>query len=277
MDGLTLALFVSAPFVVLLGAIALFPGLCRRWGLLRHNYRGKLVPRGYGAIWLTFSAVLYAELAWLADESSRPVVLAFLLSAVGFGLLGLIDDVWGSDEAKGLRGHLQSLRRGRVTTGSVKALGGLAVALVATDLLEPGWGSLIGGMLVALMANAINLLDVRPGRAVSVFLVLSVVTVVYLLQTHQSLVAAMLGFLMAAALLMRRHDASGQAMMGDVGSNLLGGVLGVSVVAGCPVWLEGVVLALLIALHVAAERISLSQWIEANEWARRIDRMTGVR
>ncbi|MDW8104789.1 MAG: hypothetical protein RMK92_07215 [Armatimonadota bacterium] len=279
MDGrmIGIVLFVAAPFVVLLGGIALFPRFSRRWGWLRPNYRGRLVPTSYGVIWWGFCTVLYAELAWAAEEQMRPLPIAFLLSALGFGLLGLVDDLWGSGEVKGLRGHLRALSQGRVTTGLLKAVGGGAVAIAVAFLLQTGWTILMSALLIALTANAMNLLDMRPGRAVSVFLVLSVVVVVYLLRTEQALTAALLGFLMAAALLMRRYDAAGEAMMGDVGSNLLGGVLGVALVAGLPLWAQAAVLALLIALHIAAERVSLSQWIENTPWAQQLDRMTGVR
>lgn len=272
-----IVLFVSAPFVVLLGGIASFPVLCRRWGWLKPNYRGKVVPSGYGVIWWAFCIVLYAELAWVSSEETRPLSLAFLVASFGFGLMGLLDDLWGSPEAKGLRGHLRALRQGKITTGLGKALGGVGVAFAAAYLFRTGWRMLIGTLIIALMANAINLLDMRPGRAVTVFLMLSVAVVGYLLQIGQTLTAAMLGFLMAAALLLRRRDSAGEAMMGDVGSNLLGGVLGVSVVAGVPLLGQGVILALLVALHVVAERISLSQWIDRVPWARRLDRMTGVR
>lgn len=272
-----IALFVCAPFVVLLGGIAVFPALCRRWGWLKPNYRGRIVLSSYGIIWWTFCTVLYAELAWVAAPETRSLSLAFLGASFGFGLLGLIDDLWGSAEAKGVRGHLRALRRGRVTTGLSKAIGGLVVAFVVAHLLQPGWDAVLGALLVALMANAMNLLDMRPGRAVSVFIVLSVVMVIYLLGTGQTLTSAFLGFIMAAALLLRRRDSAGEAMMGDVGSNLLGGVLGVAVVAGVSLWGQGVVLILLIALHIVAERISLSQCIDRVPWAQRLDRMTGVR
>lgn len=279
MDGRLIAvlLFVTAPFVVLLGGIATFPRLCRRWNWLKVNYRGKVVPCSYGVIWWAFCSVLYAELTWAAAAETRPLSMAFLLSAFGFGLLGLADDLWGSTEFKGLRGHLRALRQGKMTTGLLKAVGGLALAMVTAFQLQTGWAVLVGGLLIALMANAMNLLDMRPGRAVSVFLVLSVVVVIYLLRTEQAFTAALLGFLMAAALLLRRRDAAGEAMMGDVGSNLLGGVLGVSLVAGLPPWAQAIVLFLLATLHLAAERVSLSQWIENTPWARQLDRMTGVR
>lgn len=279
MDGRLIAiiLFIAAPFVVLLGGIASFPTLCHRWNWLKANYRGRVVPCSYGVIWWAFCSVLYAELAWAAAPETRSLSLAFLISAFGFGLLGLIDDLWGSAEVKGLRGHLRSLRHGKLTTGLLKAVGGLTVAMVTASMLHTGWAMLLSGLLIALMANAMNLLDMRPGRAVSVFLALSVVVVIYLLRTEQALTAALLGFLMAAALLLRRRDAAGEAMMGDVGSNLLGGVLGVSLATGLPLWAQSVVLVLLMILHITAERISLSQWIESTPWARQLDRMTGVR
>jgi UDP-GlcNAc:undecaprenyl-phosphate GlcNAc-1-phosphate transferase len=270
-------LFVVTPFIVLLGGIALFPHLCRRWGWFKTNYRGVSIPCGYGVIWWAFGTVLYAELAWVAAPETRALSLAFLCATFGFGLVGLIDDLWGSAEVKGLRGHLRALRQGKVTTGVLKAVGGLAIATVIAWLLQDGWERVLGALLIALMANGMNLFDMRPGRAVSVFLVLAVAVVVYLLRTGQSLTAAMLGFMMAAALLMRRRDAAGEAMMGDVGSNLLGGVLGVSLVAGLPLWAQGVIVLMLVALHIAAERVSLSRWIEQNPWARQLDQWTGVR
>jgi len=274
---IAIILFVGAPFVVLLGGIAVFPKLCRRWNWLKANYRGEVVPCSYGVIWWAFCSVLYAELAWTADSETRALSVAFLLAAFGFGLLGLIDDLWGGTEFRGLRGHLRALRQGKVTTGLLKAAGGLALAMAIASLLQTGWAVLPAGLLIALMANAMNRLDMPPGRAASVFLVPSVAAAVYLSRSEQALTAALLGFLMAAALLLRRRDAAGEAMMGDVGSNLLGGVLGVSLVAGLPLWTEATVLLLLAALHVAAERVSLSQWIENTPWAHQIDRWMGVR
>lgn len=104
MDGrvMGIVLFVAAPFVVLLGGIALFPRLSRRWGWVRPNYRGKPVPSSYGVIWWAFCTVLYAGFTWAAAEEVRPLALAFLMATLGFGALGLIDDLWGSGEVKGV-------------------------------------------------------------------------------------------------------------------------------------------------------------------------------
>lgn len=270
-------LFVATPFVVLFGMIALFPWLSQRLGWIKPNYRGRKIPCGHGVVWWSFCTVVYGEIGLTADETRQPLAMAFLLTAFGFGLLGLVDDLWGEGSSKGISGHLRALAQGRITTGLLKAVGGLAVGMGAAWLLVDSWFCIAGGLLIALMANAINLLDLRPGRAVSVFLVLSLGMVIWLLYLQQVLVAALLGFLMAAALLLRRRDAAGDSMMGDVGSNLLGGVLGVAMVAGLPSWAQIVAGLLTVALHVVAERVSLSTWIESHSWLRRLDRLTGVR
>lgn len=272
-----IVVFVVAPFLVLLGGIALFPKWCRRLGWFKQNYRGATVPCSYGVIWWAFCTVLYGELFWVSDEEAQALTLAYTISAFGYGALGLVDDLWGGTEEKGIRGHLRALFRGKVTTGLIKAVGGLTVGMAAAFLLYAGWAAIIAGLIIALAANTMNLLDMRPGRAVTVFLFLSVATVTCLLWRQQSLAAALLGFLMAAGLLLRRRDAAGEAMMGDVGSNLLGGVLGLAMVVALWLWAQIVLLVLLIALHIATERGSLSQWIERTPWAQRLDRLTGVR
>ncbi len=67
-------------------------------------------------------------------------------------------------------------------------------------------------------------------------------------------------------------------MMGDTGSNLLGATLGLSLAAppvNIPVRLTA--LLLLLALHILAERLSLTKLIEQKPFLQRLDRLTGVR
>jgi UDP-N-acetylmuramyl pentapeptide phosphotransferase/UDP-N-acetylglucosamine-1-phosphate transferase len=72
-------------------------------------------------------------------------------------------------------------------------------------------------------------------------------------------------------------DARGKAMMGDVGSNLLGAGAGLAAVIELPVWGRIVLFALLAALNLAAERVSLSAVIERSPILRALDRRLGVR
>ena len=86
--------------------------------------------------------------------------------ALGFGVL---DDLAGSGKRRGLKGHLGALAHGEVTTGTVK-LAGLAATGLAGGLLLGGKRTdvLINAGLIAGGANLLNLFDLRPGRAVKV-------------------------------------------------------------------------------------------------------------
>ena len=75
--------------------------------------------------------------------------------------------------------HLTALARGRLTTGAVKAVGGLAAGLAAGFILHPGRPAAIvlDALLIALTANLLNLLDLRPGRCLKGFGLLSAAAV----------------------------------------------------------------------------------------------------
>ena len=71
--------------------------------------------------------------------------------------------------AKGFRGHLAALRAGRVTSGPVKVLGHRRRRARRLRAAASGTRGrrrlLVGGAVVAGAANLLNLLDLRPGRA----------------------------------------------------------------------------------------------------------------
>src|SRR5699024_8712013 len=79
----------------------------------------------------------------------------------------------GRPVSKGLRGHLGALRRGRLTTGALKAAGIPLLALAgAAASPAPRGGAMVlaDAALTAGCANLANLLDLRPGRALKVIL-----------------------------------------------------------------------------------------------------------
>jgi UDP-GlcNAc:undecaprenyl-phosphate GlcNAc-1-phosphate transferase len=135
----------------------------------------------------------------------------------------------------------------------------------------------LAAALIALSANTLNLLDLRPGRCLFGF-ILGAAAVILTLYVHHTL---SLGFLLyvavAAALILYPMDAGGRLMLGDTGSNSFGAILGVAgVLYFSPLW-QAVIVVLLVAFQVWCERNSLSQTIEKNPILRSLDRKIGVR
>lgn len=274
-----LLLLLLAPLVTRL--------LCRALGLIKPNFRGDLIPASAGLTFLLVGSVAYAALA-RSDALVGERAGLFLLATAGFGLLGLLDDRFGSRATSGFKGHLRALFSGRPTTGGVKLIGGGALALGVSWLLHRGASGagttsalaalvLLDALVIALGANALNLLDVRPGRALFGFVLLALPTFVVVARTQSLHGGALLGVLVLAAALEAWPDARGRAMMGDTGSNLLGAGAGLAAAIELPVWGRGVLLVLLVALHFYAERASLSAVIERMSWLRALDRSLGVR
>lgn len=248
--------------------------------LCRINFQGRQIPTAYGLVILLWSAPLFAALFNFMPE--RFVTLAaYLTTVVGMGILGLADDLWGDRSATGLRGHFRKFFiDGEITTGFVKAVGGGVLAiLVPRIVLEKPWpDALLDGATIALCANALNLLDLRPGRACAAFLLGALA----ILLAHggglrEPRVSPLL-FVVIPTLVVYERDARARAMLGDTGSNLLGGVLGLAFVLADPsLPLRYGALVALVLLHVLAERYSLSALIERNPLLQRLDRLTGRR
>jgi UDP-N-acetylmuramyl pentapeptide phosphotransferase/UDP-N-acetylglucosamine-1-phosphate transferase len=255
--------------------------------LERRNYRDRIVPTAGG---------LFIVLAVLLIEAGRSVLgavgvgaesgltearSAVLFAVFGFGFLGLVDDLAAVGSDRGFRGHLGALRRGRVTTGLLKLVGGagVAVVLVATPGFKSGRTLIVDAMLIALAANLGNLLDRAPGRTVKFALVAYVPIAVVVGSAPIGIaIAPVLG----AAFGLLGDDLRERLMLGDTGANVIGAVLGLAVVLGSRDSVRLTVMLVLLAANVAAELVSFSRVIAAvpplrwfDEWGRRaVDRRT---
>ena len=149
------------------GAYALLrsgpPGGAATW--TRTNHRGEPVTLLEGPAAATGAALAAALTPGLPARTRAALVTA----AAGAGALGGYDDLAGSGDRRGFRGHLGALAQGEVTTGAVKIGGIGATGLAASALL--GGGPLdvaVNAGLIAGGANLLNLFDLRPGRAIKV-------------------------------------------------------------------------------------------------------------
>lgn len=230
----------------------------------RANYRGHHLPTA-GGIVVVVAAVVVEAAASLADPDAArrlPVV-----AAVGFGFLGLLDDLGGSGaDGRGFTGHVRALGQRRLTTGMVKLLGGaaFAVLLVAQD----SWRrTLVDAALVALAANLGNLFDRAPGRTTKVGLL----CMLGLFLATGELGGAAIVVGAAAATL--PDDLGERLMLGDTGANALGAALGVGVVLAVEPDVRLVVAAVLLVLNLASEVVSFSRVIDAVPPIRWVDRL----
>ena len=271
------AAFVVAAVAAVGGWVVLRP-LLSRPPFLQENFRGEWVPNSAGLVLV--AAVVVGEIVVSAlarvvfdlDIEFREPRRAVVAAVVGFGLLGLLDDLAGDSSTTGYRGHLSALLRGEVTSGAVKIVGGAIIALAAVVMAtdEPIWLIMLDAALVALSANLANLFDRRPGRVIKVGLgVFAVLVAVALLDPALAGVALALG----AALGLLRPDLRADLMLGDTGSNPIGAALGLGAVIALAVPVRLSALVVVLALNLASERVSFTDVIERHRPLRYIDQL----
>ena len=235
-------------------------------GRTRSNYRGRSVTL-VGGVSAAVGAGVGATV--FAPRGSRAPTAVVALSAA---LAGAYDDLVAPhlelDVDKGWRGHLRALRAGRPSGGVVKVAVIGTGAVVAGRLRARSWAAAVpAAALIAGTANLVNLFDLRPGRAGKVAAVLAASL---LSGPAGGSTAAVLG----AALAELPGDLGETRMLGDIGANPLGALLGLRLTeTGPPA--RWAVLAVVTALTAASERVSFTRVIAryaplraVDEWGR---------
>jgi hypothetical protein len=118
---------------------------------------------------------------------------------------------------------------------------------------------LLGAGVIAGMANFVNLLDLRPGRALKAGVAIGVP------------VGATGAAGAAAALL--PEDLGEEIMVGDAGANAMGALLGVALAARTGTKGRIVAFAALAAVTAASEKVSYTKVIQDTPWLRRLDEL----
>ncbi len=279
------------------------------------NYRGHTVFLGLGIVWVAWSVSLLVlstafdmvaslggiefgsvEMTLMEGPLTMPLYAVPFILTVSAVLFGMIDDVFGSHGDKGFRGHLKAMFAGRITTGGLKLLGIGAVSAVyawhassraAEQAGVTGAGVIAGWwvvatLVIALSANLLNLVDLRPGRALKTYSVLGIgAGVLFVLdaaeryRVHAEQIGALWGntevavtigcmlvVLLGPVAAVWRLDLGERGMLGDAGSNAMGAIVGYLLAGSLALpWLVATAVVLL-GLNLLSERVSFSRLID---------------
>ena len=258
----------------------------RRWA--RTNHRGEPVTLLEGPVYAAAAAAAVLAAPGLPGRLRSAGVAA----AVGAGAFGVYDDLYGNADRRGIKGHLTALAQGEVTTGGVKIVGIGAVGVFGGALARRGGSATdkaLAAVVIAGAANAVNLLDLRPGRAIKGAALVALPGVLGralrgagggvssgrsagngtgMAGSANTLAAAGLG----AAVALLPEDLGERAMLGDAGANALGALLGLAAAAGARstaglAWRA----AALTAVTLASEKVSFTKVIAGNQTLNAID------
>ncbi|TCU72765.1 UDP-N-acetylmuramyl pentapeptide phosphotransferase/UDP-N-acetylglucosamine-1-phosphate transferase [Tissierella praeacuta] len=232
------------------------------------NFKSSLIPTSMGIVFVFVQVITLGILKILFDFNDN-LSLVYLLGFVFIGLLGLFDDLTGEKKIKGLKGHIKAFFKGVLTTGAIKAFLGFFISLVVSSYISNSLKDfMINSFLIGLFTNFINLFDLRPGRAVKIFMIISLVFIFSnLLGNSNYILFSFLGILIPYIIL----DLKAKAMMGDVGSNTLGFTLGLYAATSFNLTIKSIILILLIIIHIMAEKVSFSKVIDNNKILKFLD------
>jgi UDP-GlcNAc:undecaprenyl-phosphate GlcNAc-1-phosphate transferase len=298
----SLPLFVSLIVAALVGG-PLVRSLSAH-GLVRENYRGAALPFPIGVVLPVAALVALIPLALLQELADvdvfRSAAYPAVTYVVGVALLGLLDDFVGSglfgsaqtadrgprgggaihageprgsassaSPPRGWRGHARAILSGGFSTGAAKAAGSLGLALFA--LSGEGRSAteylLAAGVLV-LATNLFNLLDLRPGRSAKALLLLGAALTVGSLDTDGLWTV---GLLLGPVLVLLPLDLRERGMLGDTGSNAIGAVAGIWLIATLDTTGQAIALAAMALVTAYGEFRSISRLIDRTPGLRHLD------
>ena len=251
--------------------IPLFKNLLVESNCIRPNYKGEMIPVSMGIVFLPMIIINGIIVAFFTvDFVSIACLFIFIFGIMAMFFAGIIDDTIGNRDVSGLKGHFKSLFKGKLTTGGFKALFGGFVGLIISVCISKNIADIIVNTLViALSTNLMNLFDLRPGRAIKGYLLISIVLLFTLGEYTRNLLLLILPNVIAYF----NQDLKAKAMMGDTGSNVLGISIGILFVMGYSLKVRLIWLAFLIFIHILTEKYSLTKIIENNKFLNFIDKL----
>ena len=230
-----------------------------------------MIPVSMGIVFLPMIIVNGIIVAFI-ERNPQNLLLLFMYM---FGLMsmffaGIIDDTIGNRDVSGLKGHFKSLLKGNLTTGWFKALfGGFVGIVISVSISDNILDIVINTLIIALSTNLMNLLDLRPGRAIKGYI--SIIAIILLTTTGFNKILPLL--ILPNVLAYFNYDLKAKAMMGDTGSNVLGISIGILMVMGYNLNVRLSWLIFLVCMHILTEKYSLTKIIENNKVLNYIDKL----
>nr|WP_314495487.1 glycosyl transferase [uncultured Peptostreptococcus sp.] len=267
---MTIMLFCIGIAITLL-SIPMISKMLENSGMIRENYRGDMIPVGLGLVFIP-TLVINSIILIYSNIVPEKIIMIYMLlfASIAMSFVGIIDDSLGNRGVTGLMGHFKALFKGSLTTGAFKALLGGFVGLTLAVTLSKSIPNIIAATLVvALSTNMMNLFDLRPGRAIKVYIILAII--IFLASAKFNREVMML--IVPAVLAYFYFDLRALTMMGDAGSNVLGVSIGVFIVSSFDLPVQLVSLVLLVAIHVLTEKFSLTKIIENNKFLNYVDKL----
>ena len=251
--------------------IPLFKNLLVESNCIRPNYKGEMIPVSMGIVFLPMIIINGIILAFFTvDFISLSCLFIFIFGMMAMFFAGIIDDTIGNRDVSGLKGHFKSLFKGTLTTGGFKALfGGFVGLIISVSISKDIIDIVVNTLVIALSTNLMNLFDLRPGRAIKVYLVI-MITIFFTLSGYIQILPLLI---LPNVLAYFNFDLKAKAMMGDTGSNVLGISIGILMVLGYTLKVRIVWLVFLVLIHLLTEKFSLTKIIEKNKVLNFINRL----
>lgn len=230
---------------------------------LKNNYRGEPVLV-IGGIIYSISLLFYWLFLFFISSVSRLDSLIFLLTIIAS--VSLLDDLLGSKEQQGFKGHFKSLFAGRLTTGGLKAVVALVAAVLV--LLDNNFLNLLINLgIILLSTNLFNLLDLRPGRSIKYFIFISIL--ILLIYPELYIYYFPVYFI---SIFYLPYEMKASVMLGDTGANVLGAVLAYGLLQTSFI-LRLISLTIFLLLNLLSEKYSFTEYIATNHFLKWFDNL----
>ncbi|MBS4536223.1 hypothetical protein GOQ29_11405 [Clostridium sp. D2Q-14] len=230
---------------------------------LQFNYKELKIPNSMG-LSISITQIVLLIFIFVYYNDYNMIIIILCGSLVSF--MGILDDFLGND-SKGLKEHLLEFLNGKITTGFLKIILGFISSIFTSYLFYNNFCMFfLDVFIICLSINTLNLLDVTPGRALKFFYIISLFILILTSYNNYDVLIIMI---IGSSLAYFPLDIKGKSMLGDIGANLLGFYLGVSLIINNIN--KFVIVFILLILNLLSEKISLSYIIKNNKILNYID------